>query len=56
MKTLTTWFEVMDLFGGDTETVFGILYYADALKLAEAKGFTFSSELYQEATQNCLMS
>jgi hypothetical protein len=55
MKTLTTWFEVMDLFGGDTENVFGILYYADAVKRAEEMGFTFSKELYQEATQNCLM-
>jgi hypothetical protein len=54
MKELKTWFEVFDLFAGDTN-IFYTLYYADAVKLAEAKGFTFSSELYQQTSQIVLM-
>lgn len=54
MKTLTTWFEVLDFFGGDTELM-QELYYLDALKLAEKKNITFTSELYNEAVQNSVM-
>jgi hypothetical protein len=54
MKQLTTWFEILDFFGGDI-SIFNFFYYKDAVKIAEEKGYTFSAELYQEASQNSLM-
>jgi len=45
MKTLTTWFTVFDLFGGNTN-IFYTLTYVQAVKLAEKQGYTFSAEFY----------
>ena len=48
MKTLTTWFEVVDCFGGSPNPNDD---YETALKKAEAKGVSFSKEIWNEALQ-----
>jgi len=52
METLTTWFSVFDLFGGDPPMD---KFYPEAVKLAEQRGYTFTAEVWQQMCQNVQM-